>query len=861
MEDIETARAAMRAKINALPASGSTPISETLFEAAQYYRGGLVDYGNNAVPELSALETRSLGDANVYQSPLEFGCQKNFVVLLTDGAPTQDSSADAKITALPDFGTLVGGACDGAGDGHCMDDLAAWLYQQDLRPDLPGLQNVITYTIGFTVNLPILSSTATRGGGAYFPADDTATLSTALTNIVTSILDTQTTFTSPTVSVNAFSRTQNLNELFITVFQPDGREHWAGNLKKYMLANETITDANGIAAVDPANGFFLDTAQSFWSANADGADVTRGGAAEQLPDPAVRNLYTYLGNADLTLPSNDVGVANAGLTSLLLGLGQPGDPARNDVIDFARGLDVTDLDQNNVTNEPRNRMGDPLHSKPVSVVYGGSAANPTSVVYVGTNDGYLHAIDTETGVEKWAFIPPDFLPELTNLYANDSSAQRAYGIDGTLSLQVKANNDGTIDPAIGERVYLYFGMRRGGTFYYGLDITDPDRPTLLWRLDGADLPGLGQSWSAPVPTRASVSGAPQNPDNLVVLFSGGYDASQDNLATSTDGVGNAVYMIDSVSGQRLWHASDAGANLNIPEMEYSLPGNLKVIDLNGNGYADRFYAADMGGQVLRFDIFNGNPANSFATGGVFAQLGASAQVAPSPVEDVRRFYYPADLALAQDDDQSFLHIGIGSGHRARPNSTVTEDRFYALRDYDVFSQKTQAQASAFTPIQEGDLLDITDDINAAVPIGSAGWRLELRIDGWRGEKVLAEARTFADKIYFTTFTPSGGASVNNCEPALGVSRLYVLDLYTGAPVNNLDGIGDEQNLTEEDRFTEFQGTISSEVVFVFPSPDDPVNCVGDACTPPPVACVDLFCFPPGFGNDPVRTFWSQESTR
>ncbi len=82
----------------------------------------------------------------------------------------------------------------------------------------------------------------------------------------------------------------------------------------------------------------------------------------------------------------------------------------------------------------------------------------------------------------------------------------------------------------------------------------------------------------------------------------------------------------------------------------------------------------------------------------------------------------------------------------------------------------------------------------------------------------------------------------------------------GGPVTNLDGSADPDNLTEEDRYKEFRGSISSEVVFLFPSPDDPA-CVGNQCTPPPVACVDLFCFPPGFANNPVRTFWSQESTQ
>ena len=85
-----------------------------------------------------------------------------------------------------------------------------------------------------------------------------------------------------------------------------------------------------------------------------------------------------------------------------------------------------------------------------------------------------------------------------------------------------------------------------------------------------------------------------------------------------------------------------------------------------------------------------------------------------------------------------------------------------------------------------------------------------------------------------------------------------MDIMSGGPVTNLDDIGEDTELTETDRYMEFQGSISSEVVFLFPSPDDE-NCVGEQCTPPPVACVDLFCFPPGFANNPKRTFWSQET--
>jgi type IV pilus assembly protein PilY1 len=865
MEDVATARTPMQTKIAELPADGWTPLSETLYEAGLYYMGRTIDFGNQNDPASTDPAARNPSTPTAYNSPIEMACQKNFVVLLTDGQPSRDTGADSRIAGLPGFSTATGNAtCDDSGNGACLDDMAAYLFESDLSP-LPGRQNVITYTIGFTIDLPILDKTAQRGGGAYFLADDTASLTTALTDIVQNILDTQTTFAAPATSVNAFNRTRHLNDLFITAFQPTGETHWPGNLKKYRLraSDGEIIDANGNPAVDPTTGFFSAGAQSFWSNSVDGPTVTDGGAVNQLPAPATRNVYTYLAGSLLTSAGNQVSLANTNIDDQILGLGAPGDPTRDQLVEFMRGIDAADHDGDNDITEPRTQMGDPLHGAPVSVIYGGTTTNPDlddAVIYFGTNDGYLHAVDPNTGIERWSFIPPDFLDDQLFLFQNGPASVKHYGIDGTLRVSVNADNDGVIEPAAGETVHLYFGMRRGGDFYYGLDVTNPDAPQVLWRLDRNTLPGIGQSWSTPVPTKINIPGAPQNPDNNVLIFSGGYDTSQDLAASGTDTIGNALYIVDAVSGQLLWHASNANADLNVANMQYSIPSDVKVLDVNSDMFADRMYVGDMGGQVWRFDIHNGQPATDIVTGGVIAQLGGAPNGSPGSAES-RRFYYAPDLAIISDEYSSFLHIGIGSGHRAHPNSLTTEDRFYALRDYEPFAAFTQAQYDARTPITDADLLDITNDVNAVVPAGSPGWRFELRDGGWAGEKVLAEARTFNNQVFFTTFTPNSGVGSVGCGPALGTNRVYIMDLATGAPVNNLDNSADEDNLTETDRYREFQGSIASEVSFLFPSPDDPVNCVGDECTPPPVACVGLFCFPPGFGNDPIRTFWSQEATQ
>ena len=146
MEDIGTARAPMQTTINALTPETYTPLSETLYEAALYYSGGAVRFGN---PD-SVAASREPGNPTLYNSPIEYSCPKNFVVFLTDGEPTGDVSADADIVAMQDhagdsFSSLVGASCDAetypAGfnpsGGECLDDLAEFMYEGDFST-LPG---------------------------------------------------------------------------------------------------------------------------------------------------------------------------------------------------------------------------------------------------------------------------------------------------------------------------------------------------------------------------------------------------------------------------------------------------------------------------------------------------------------------------------------------------------------------------------------------------------------------------------------------------------------------------------------------------------------------------------------------------
>ncbi len=472
---IETARNALEATIRGYTADGFTPLSETLFEAYQYFSGGNVVFGANSVPMASISTSRVQPGGTTYLSPSAAQCQENFIVYLTDGLPTRDNSADVEIERLT-------GTCDGTGPGRCLDDLAGYMRNTDLRDDsiVPGEQTVTTYTVGFgpaVAGSALLAETASQGGGEAFSASDTASLTRTLTNIVTDIQTRGTTFSSPAVAVNSFNRTETLSDLYISVFEPGDSFHWAGNLKKYRLLDGEIADADGQLATD-AQGFFADTARSFWSASADGAEVREGGAADQLT--ATRNVYTFLGT-QAQLSANPISDA----TDQQLGLDQPGAPSRADLLNWARGADVRNSD-NNPATAVRKEMGDPLHGRPAIVIYGGTATDPEAVIYVPTNDGYLHAIDSRNGRELWAFIPVDQLRRLPGVFADTADSVKHYGLDGDVrAFKTDENRNGIVDG--NDRVQIVFGMRRGGSNYYSLErhLEDESAPPLDHRAAAA----------------------------------------------------------------------------------------------------------------------------------------------------------------------------------------------------------------------------------------------------------------------------------------------------------------------------------------------------------------------------------------
>lgn len=834
--------------VDGLVAQGGTPIVGSYYEAARYYIGDPVHYGlrrgakyysdryhrvshpgsytNGNVwrpdsctdANLNAYDCRkeiiqsSGGSAPTYASPMDHECQQNHIVLLSDGEPTSNSAKWRVKNLTGDS------SCVGSGDGECGTELAKWLYDTDLDSTIDGVQNITTHTIGFNLSTPqFMEDIAAAGGGSYYSASTASQLVNAFRNIFINVSKTDTSFVAPSATVSQSNRLKNREDIYFSLFKPEGTARWAGNLKRYKLGGTVdntanILDANDAAAIDERTGRFFPNAKSFWSSGIDGDSVLLGGAAEKIESNGVshttRKVYTYTGgdknltneSANELMPENP----NIDLTKLQL---PPSLAADTDyvykLLNWAHGQDVYDIDGDGHTEEARAQMGDPMHSQPLLINYTGGR----SVVHVATNEGFLHAVDHDTGEENFAFIPQDLLGILNRNFENQPTSDRPYGLDGGMTSWVDdVNKDGLVDPAT-DKAYLYIGMRRGGNHYYALDVTDPEEPHYLWSIDGGSgyFVELGETWSKPIKTKIWVEGAERD----VLMFGAGYSRNQDARDTGElppgtvlgsaddtrqtrqyDTVGRGFFIVDAETGAHIWHADYADPDYT--DLQYSVPSELRVIDLNFDGLADQIYFGDMGGQVWRFDYNNDQHITESTDNRM--EGGRIAQFANDTAEGARRFYYPPDVALLSVGDEQQLSISIGSGWRAHPLDRVVEDRFYSFRMTQVYGVPTTSDGGVRYPeVSEAtsSLINLAApgvEIDRSTDKTESGWYLPLDL----GEKVLSSSVTLDGKIVFTSYSPAVAGSA--CAAAIGSGSVYIIDQATGNPVQNLDDSDEEPDI-------------------------------------------------------------------
>ena len=771
--------------INSITTNLYTPLAETLAEAGLYFAGKASKFN----PGVS------------YTSPIEHRCQKNYVILMTDGEPTMDAAMVNQKYIDSSSPVLV----DGGVTGSLLDDVAYYLRNYDLLPTMGAgdedfeKQTVATYTIGFKSEQTLLESTAFRGGGQYYTAQDSSALQDAFESILDSILETNTSFNAPAVPTEDKFSIFAGDRIYLGLFKPKQSGRWQGNLKAFKLDDASnILDANDQPATD-ADGKIKATAQSLWSSAPDGYNVDQGGAGAKLVTNNSRNIYTFItGNTtNLTHADNRFSVDNALITENLL-----------DVNAALRADTIT-----SVRAEDRDwPLGDIVHSEPAvqKIPFDSNADGiddgSKSYIYVGANDGMLHAFDGDTGNELWAFIPPDQLPRLQKLLDDVHD----HFIDGPISIIERENS-----------TLLFFGERRGGPYYHALDVTNPLQPVYKYAINEAHLEQLdwdengemefaatgatlGQSWTRPREIKLKVGDESQD----LLLLTGGYDSgNQDNTESpaATDTAGRAIYAVDPDIGVV------TGLNVNgalWPAMTHSIL-DISPIDRDNDGHIDLIYAGDLGGNILA--LRDKDQTGDWEKHRLF-DLPATLTVAGQTIKLGQKFIYEPEVGGTTFGEMLY----IGTGDREAPTGIGFVDAIYAIPSTWVnIGVGADVQYKTLTP---SDLVDVTDN---KIQLGTEEEKEEIRASltekrGWfirltsPGEKIVSTPILHNKVLYFTTYTPGTDTDsfTDSCssDQDRGVARLYAIDYINGGGVFLIDG--------ERARSKDIGTSIPSEPVLV-----------------------------------------------
>jgi type IV pilus assembly protein PilY1 len=259
-------------------------------------------------------------------------------------------------------------------------------------------------------------------------------------------------------------------------------------------------------------------------------------------------------------------------------------------------------------------------------------------------------------------------------------------------------------------------------------------------------------------------------------------------------------------------------------MNASFPSAPRILDMDGDGYADRLYIVDVSGGLWRMDLQNGAASAGLAHARLAASLGDESQ----------RFYSSPDISIPREPGGLQLAISIGSGWLARPRDTRVTDRIYSIRDRE----------PSGIVLHDEDLHDATDGATA-MPLGAPGWLVRLDAHG-PGEKVIGSSLTFDHRLHFLTYQPAAATLSSVCGPPQALRRLRTFDVQTGLPINHM-------NLPEDPDDAELTGSgLPAALRFAFPGLWESA-CSG--CRARPFGIIGGEIFDAGFANDPVKTSW------
>lgn len=616
----------------AMTTAGSTPTSSTVATAIAKFTPYLQPETNStSTTEIKASAGQSalpglLEGANTYYTtknpPSSNGCAaKRYVILLTDGLPTLDLSGHSwpppGTTSATNWGETVAFNSDGSLNAAGTNDQAVIDTINQLAALNSGSSPVKTYVVGLGAGVDptqnpiaanVLKAMAIAGGTAnYYAATSPTTLTSDLQGIIVSILSATQSTASATVNSTPLRVGAVAYEAQFTT--SDVYQDWTGDLLEY--------------PIDPTTGIVnTATGAQVWSAKVQlDAQSWSSGRMIATWDPVALAGTPFEWNPAL---------APNGISSTT-GLGEAlstftSDTNGSDVLSYLRGNSALEQRNSGTFRNRAHKLGDIVASAPLYVgapsgasqtsayfAFATAHASRKPIIYVGANDGMLHAIDAATGNERFAYIPNGVFSNLINLVNPYYNASHLYYVNGSPSAaDVQFASDSSW------HTVLAGTEGAGGKSVFALDITNADTISseaqlsadVLWEFTDTD---MGLSFSQPQIADTNAG--------WLVLFGNGYNSpNQKPILYAVDPQkGTMIAKVD------LCAAKPTACNTSLANGLSS----IAVVPTQGSvtGTDNMVYAGDLQGNIWRIDISNSNPA-LWAVSVLYQARDASGNIQP-----------------------------------------------------------------------------------------------------------------------------------------------------------------------------------------------------------------------------------------
>ncbi len=373
-------------------------------------------------------------------------------------------------------------------------------------------------------------------------------------------------------------------------------------------------------------------------------------------------------------------------------------------------------------------------------------------VYVGGNDGMLHAYNADDGTERWAYVPSMVMSKMWKL------ADAAYASNHTNYVNGPPTVADVYDGSAWHTI-LVGGLNGGGSGYYALDVTDPTSPSLLWELSSSNDADFGYSYGQPVITKMADG-------TWVVLLTSGYDngtaPSDPTTGTGTGGSGDGILFVrNAISGASIKKIATGGGTAASPSGLARI--STWADDPEKNNVAGYTYGGDLNGNVWRFDI-NAGTVMKFAL--LKDASGNTQPVTTAP-------------ALGNVNNKRVIFIGTGKYLETNDLSTAAnafKQSIYAIKDDNATTTFNNPRGSLVQQTLTTSGTTRTASANSVDFSSGLGWYIDLPDTG---ERVNINPLLEFGNLFAPTVVPSNTA----CAPG-GYSWFNYFNYLNGNNGNN-----------------------------------------------------------------------------